>query len=212
MRVLFQDFLPNRELFFGQLDMAAKNTHNMATLLVGVLDTTESEQREALFKQVDKLEHYGDDITHKLYLALDRIVFTPLNRSDIHALAGAIDDVADMIKEASTRINLYNITDITAPINELTGIIQKASAEIQTCVALLRTNNSTNEILIALRQVKLYQRQADRIYYNAVASLFLNDKDPINVIKYREILQSLENTVNKCKSTADVLEVVLINR
>jgi predicted phosphate transport protein (TIGR00153 family) len=212
MRVLFQDFLPNRELFYGQLDMAAKNAHNMATLLVGVVGTAEGEERNQLFKQVDKLEHQGDDITHKIYLALDRIVFTPLNRNDIHSLAGAIDDVADMIKEASTRINLYNITDISTPINELTGIIQKACAEIQKCVALLRKHQSTNDMLIALRQVKLYERQADRIYYNAVANLFLNDKDPINVIKYREILQSLENTINKCKSTADVLEVVLINR
>ncbi|WP_295792816.1 DUF47 family protein [Mucilaginibacter sp.] len=212
MRVLIQDFLPNRELFYGQLDMAAKNAFNMATLLVGVVDTAEGADRDQLFKQVDKLEHQGDDITHKIYLALDRIVFTPLNRNDIHVLAGAIDDVSDMIKEASTRINLYNITDISTPINELTALIQKACAEIQNSVALLRKHHADNEILIALRQVKLYERQADRIYYNAVANLFANDKDPINVIKYREILQSLENTINKCKSTADVLEVVLINR
>ena len=212
MRAFIQDFLPNRELFYSQFDMAAKNAYNMATLLVGVVSTAEGTDRDHLFKQVDKLEHQGDDITHKIYLALDRIVFTPLNRNDIHALAGAIDDVADMIKEASTRINLYNITDISNPINELTVIIQKACAEIQNSVALLRKHHADNEILMASRQVKLYERQADRIYYNAVANLFANDKDPINVIKYREILQSLENTVNKCKSAADVLEVVLINR
>ena len=212
MRVLIQDFLPNRELFYGQLDMAAKNAFNMAALLVGVVNTAEGADRDQLFKQVDKLEHQGDDITHKIYLALDRIVFTPLNRNDILVLAGAIDDVADMIKEASTRINLYNITDISTPINELAALIQKACAEIQKGVVLLRKHHADNEILIALRQVKLYERQADRIYYNAVATLFANDKDPINVIKYREILQSLENTVNKCKSAADVLEVVLINR
>jgi len=212
MRVLIQDFLPNRELFYGQLDLAAKNAHNMATLLVGIVETAEGAARGQLFKQVDKLEHHGDDITHKLYLALDRIVFTPLNRNDIHTLAGAIDDIADTIKEASTRINLYNITDISSPINELAAIIQKACAEIQNSVALLRKHRADNEILIALRQVKLYQRQADRIYYNAVACLFANGEDAINVIKYREILQSLQNTANKCKSTADVLEVVLINR
>ena len=67
-------------------------------------------------------------------------------------------------------------------------------------------------IITACRQVKEYQRQANRLYYNAVADLFLNDKDPINLIKHREILQSLENTVNKCKASADVLEVILINR
>ena len=212
MRVLFQDFLSNKGLFFDQLNLAAKNAADMATLLVGVVNTEQVEERGLLYKQVDKMEHWGDSVTHKINLALNRIVFTPLNRNDIHALTAALDDVADMIKETSNRINLYNITDFNTPIKELAALIQKAGAEIQSAVSLLRLHQSTDAILIACRQVKEYERQADRIYYNAVANLFLNDKDAINLIKYREILHSLETTVNKCKSTADVLQVILINR
>ena len=212
MRVLFQDFLSNRGLFFDQLDMAAKNAADMATLLVAVVNTEQADERSILFKQVEKMEHYGDNITHKIYLALDRIVFTPLNRNDIHALAAAIDNVADMIKEGSNRINLYNITDFNRPMKDLAILIQKACAEIQKSVNLLKVHHRADVIITACRQVKAYERQADRTYYNAVADLFLNDKDPINLIKYREILQSLETTVNKCKNTADVLEVILINR
>jgi predicted phosphate transport protein (TIGR00153 family) len=212
MRVLFQDFLSNRGLFFDQLDLAAKNAADMATLLVGVTNTEQVDERDLLYKQVAKMEHWGDNVTHKINLALNRIVFTPLNRNDIHALAAALDDVADMIKETSNRIDLYNITDFNVSIKELAVLIQKASAEIQKAVGVLKLHQSTDTILMACRQVKEYERQADRIYYNAVANLFLNDKDAINLIKYREILHSLETTVNKCKSTADVLEVILINR
>lgn len=212
MRVLFQDFLSNRGLFFDQLDLAAKNAADMATLLVGIVSTAPNDDRENFYKQVDKMEHNGDTITHKINLALNRIVFTPINRNDIHDLAAALDDIADMIKETGNRINLYNIIDFSTPIKELAILIQKAGAELQKAVGVLKQHHAADIILIACRQVKEYERQADRIYYNAVASLFLNDKDAINLIKYREILHSLETTVNKCKSTADVLEVILINR
>jgi uncharacterized protein Yka (UPF0111/DUF47 family) len=212
MRVLFQDFLSNRGLFFDQLDMTAKNTADMATLLVTIVNTEGVDERSLLFKQTDKMKHCGDGITHKIYLALNKIIFTPLNRNDIHALAASINDVADMLKEASSRINIYNITDFNTAIKELAVIIQKACIEIQKSVNLLKVYNHEDTVLIACRQIKEYERQADKIYYNAVANLFLNDRDPINLIKYREILQSLETTVNKCKSTAYVLEGILINR
>ncbi|HEY8928605.1 MAG TPA: DUF47 family protein [Mucilaginibacter sp.] len=212
MRVLFQDFLSNRGLFFGQLDLAAKNVLNMSNLLVSIVNTDGFEEREILFKQVNKMEHTGDDITHRIYLALNKIVFTPLNRNDIHALAAAINDIADLIKEVSNRINLYLITDFTAPIKELAELIQKSGSEIQSAVSRIKVHNLTDTVMSSCRQVKEYERQADRVYYTAVSDLFLNDRDPINLIKYREILLSLETTVNKCKSTAEVLEVILINR
>lgn len=212
MRVLFHDFLSNKGLFFDQLNLAAKNAADMATVLVGIVNTGPNDERDHFYKQVDKMEHNGDTITHKINLALNRIVFTPINRNDIHDLAAAIDDVADMIKETGNRINLYHITDFSTPIKELAVLVQKAGAELQKAVGVLKQHHSADIILIACRQVKEYERQADRIYYNAVANLFLNDKDPINLIKYREILHSLETAVNKCKSTADVLEVILINR
>ena len=212
MRVLLQDFLSNRGLFFNQLDLAAKNALDMATCLNSIVNITSAEEREILFKQVDRMEHIGDDITHKLNLALDRIIFPPLNRNDIHALAASMDDVADMIKESGSHIILYNIEECTQPMVSLAALIQEACLEIQNAVILLKVHRADDNILLACRQVKQYERQADRTYYTAVAELFLNDKDAINLIKHREILQSLETTVNKCKTVAEVLEVTLINR
>ncbi|ASU33176.1 DUF47 domain-containing protein [Mucilaginibacter xinganensis] len=212
MKALFQDFFTNKALFFNQFDHAARNMTDMAGLLTRITGDGITAESGELFKQIDKMEHTGDGITHKIYLALDKIMFTPLNRNDIHSLAGAIDDVADMIKEAASRINLYNISIFISPLIELALLIKKACAEIQTAVGLLKVHRQEDAILIACRKIKEYERHADRLYYNALADLFLTDKDPINLIKYREILQSLESTLNKCKSTADVLEVILINR
>jgi len=183
----------------------------MANLLVTVVNTTDEEEREPIFRQIDKLENNGDDITHKIYLALDKVIFTPLNRSAIHALASAIDDVADTIQEASGRMYLYNIVEFSPAIRQITTLIAQAGAEIEKTVNLLNTPKSRDEIIISCRQIKEYEHQSDRVYYHAVAELFAHETDAINLIKYREILASLENSVNRCKNAAEALESISLN-
>jgi predicted phosphate transport protein (TIGR00153 family) len=212
MRGLFHNFFANKKLFFDLFDNDACNMVYMAETLVSVAGTDNAYTREQLCLQINKMESTGDDITHKIHLYLDKYTFTPLNRNDIHALASAIDDVADMIRETGARLMLYNITYIMPAIKEIAAIILKASLIIKEAIALLRFSNNAAQITHICRQIKTYERQADTIYYNAVSELFLNDKDAINVIKYREILLALESTVNQCKSTADALETILINR
>jgi hypothetical protein len=212
MGSFIRNYLSNKALFFDLFDKAVKNAVEMANHLVSVVNTEIAAERDPIFKQIDKMENTGDDITHKIYLCLDKIVFTPLNRNGIHTLASAIDDVADTIQEASNRMYLYNIVEFSPPIKEIAAIILKASLEIENAVKLLRVSKTPEHVLEICRRIKTYKRQSDQVYYHALADLFLNDKDAINLIKYREILYSLENSVNKCKNTADMLEVILINR
>ncbi len=126
----FQDYFLNGAQFYDLFNQAAKNAVEMADLLVTAVNTVDPADRELIFKQIERLENIGDDITHKTYLALDKVVFTPLNRGDIHTLASAIDDVADYIHEASERMNLYNINEVIPAIKDIAAIIQKASIEI----------------------------------------------------------------------------------
>ncbi|WP_214072413.1 DUF47 family protein [Mucilaginibacter sp. dw_454] len=212
MRRLFRNYLSNRTLFYNLFDEAAKNVVDMAELLVTVVNTGNFEDREIIFKKIDTLEHNGDDLTHKIYLALDQVVFTPINRGDIHTLASCIDDVADTINEASNRMYLYNINEFVVAIKEIALLIQQAGVEIQKVVNLLSVSNSRTATDEACKRIKALERQSDQIYYHAVAELFANETDAINLIKYREILSSLENTMNRCKNTGDALEAILINR
>jgi predicted phosphate transport protein (TIGR00153 family) len=212
MKVLFQDFLTNKATFYSLFDLAAKNVVEMATLLVSVVNTELADERQLIFKQINKMESNGDDITHKIYLWLDKIVFTPFNRNDIHALASTLDDVADTIQEASGRMYLYNIIEFVPPIKEISAIILLASQEIEKAINLLQSPKKSDLIIELCRQIKIYEQQADQVYYHAVAELFSDEKDPIRLLKYREILFSLETSVNKCKNTTDVLSTVLINR
>jgi predicted phosphate transport protein (TIGR00153 family) len=158
------------------------------------------------------MENTGDDITHKIYLWLNKVIFPPLNRNDVHSLASSLDDVADAIQEASGRMYLYNIDEFVPPIKEIASIILKASLQVQKTVNLLRSAKKPDKMLELCQQIKSYERQSDQVYYHAVAELFLEQKDPIRVLKYREIFFSMETTVNKCKNVTDVLSVILINR
>jgi uncharacterized protein Yka (UPF0111/DUF47 family) len=211
MKALFRDFLTNRALFFDQFDLAAKNLVEMASLLQSIVETSNPEDIEAIYKHIDKKENIGDDITHKIHLYLNKIVFTPLNKPDIHALASVIDDVADAIHETTGKMLLYNINEFSQAIKQNVDFIAKATIEIEKAILLLRVSKMTAELPALCRQIKNYERQAEQVYFLAVADLFLNDKDAFHLIKYREILFSLETAVNKCKSTADVLEVIFIN-
>ena len=211
MKMLFRDFLSNKTLFFDQFDNAAKNVVEMASMLHVIVNTAAACEREVITKQIDKKENMGDDITHKIYLCLDKILFAPLNRSDIHALASAIDDVADTIQEASGRMYLYNIDEYGPAIKEIAAIILKASLEIEKAIVLLRSSKKADELPGVCLQIKTYERQSDQVYYEAVAVLFEAEKDPIRLLKYREILFSLETSVNKCKKVTDVLNTILIN-
>ncbi len=211
MAGILNNFFSNRSLFYNLFNGAAKNVTQMADLLVTVVNIENQYDREQLFKQIDKLENNGDDITHKIFLALDKVIFTPINRGAIHTLAGAIDDVSDAIHEASGRMNIYKITYFGPAIKQTAALIFEAANKIENAVVLLSSPKSNENIILLCRHIKQHERQADLIYYQSVAQLFSEEKDAINLIKYREIMASLENSVNCCKKAAEVLESIALN-
>lgn len=206
------NYFSNRLLLFELLGQAAKNISEMAAQLVHVVNIETYGEREPIFKQINKMENIGDDITHKIYLLLNKLTFAPLNRNNIRALASTLDDIADSIQEASGRMYLYQIEDFLPPIKDISSIILMASLEIETAVNLIKSSKKTAEILEICRKVKTYERQSDQVYYHAVAILFAEEKDPIRLLKYREIFLSLETSVNKCKNVSDTLGTIMINR
>ncbi len=211
MRYLFRDFFSHRSLFYGLFNQAGKNVLAMAELLSAVVQAPSGQEREPLFEQINTLEQTGDDITHKVYLGLDKIFFTPMNRNDIHLLASAIDDVADNIQEAAGRINLYNISTFSPAVSEIVAYIKLSCTELQQLIAGLGKPGDTASMLASCGLVKDHERQTDRIYYHALADLFAEEKDAINLIKHRDILSSLEASANKCKNVTDAIEIIVLN-
>ena len=208
---LFQYFVPkDKKVFFPLFEQAANNVVVMATILVEAVNITDTVTREEMIRQIDKLEHKGDEITHQLYLELGKNFITPFDREDIHALASAIDDVADNIQGAANRMSLYCIDDFNQHIKKLSELILQASTDLEKAIRELKDLKNVRNIADSCIRINSIENQADHVFDRAVADLFLYETDAIRLIKYKEILSSLETATDMCEDAADVMESILV--
>jgi predicted phosphate transport protein (TIGR00153 family) len=208
---IFQYFVPkDKKIFSALFEQAANNVVAMATVLVETVNSTNPDTREELIKQIDKLENKGDEITHQIHLELGKNFITPFDREDIHLLASAIDDVADNIQGAANRMSLYRIDDFNLPIKKLSELILQASGEMEKAIRELRDLKNVRNIADSCIRINSIENQADYVFDRAVADLFLYEKDAIRLIKYKEILATLETATDMCEDAADVMESILV--
>jgi predicted phosphate transport protein (TIGR00153 family) len=208
---IFQYFVPKeKKIFFPLFEKAASNVVAMATVLVETVNSKNADTRDELFRQIDKLENKGDEITHQVYLELGKNFITPFDREDIHTLTSAIDDVADYIQDAANKMSLYRIDDFNEPICTLSELILHTSTELEKAVRGLKDLKNVRNIADSCIRINSLENQADMVFNRAVADLFLYEKDAIRLIKYKEILTALETATDMCEDAADVMESILV--
>jgi len=208
---IFQYFVPkDKKIFFPLFEQAASNVVTIATVLVEAVNSTNPATREELYKQIDKLENKGDELTHQIYLELGKNFITPFDREDIHALATAIDDVADNIQGAANRMSLYRIDEFSEQILKLSDLILQGSIDLEKAVRGLKDLRNVRNIADSCIRINSIENQADYVFDRAVADLFLYEKDAIKLIKYKEILAALETATDMCEDAANVMESILV--
>lgn len=208
---ILQYFVPkDKKVFFPLFEQAASNVVEMASLLVKAVNDLDISQREILYQQIDKLENVGDDITHQIYLELGKNFITPFDREDIHSLATAIDDVADLIQGSANRMSLYRIIEMTEPIQKLSELILQGSYDLQKAVVELKDLKNVRNIAESCIRINSIENQADYVFDRGVADLFLYEKDAIRLIKYKEILAALETATDRCEDAANVMESIIV--
>ena len=208
---IFQYFVPkDKKIFFPLFEQAASNVVAIATVLVEAVNTANPGTREEMIKQIDKLENRGDELTHQIYLELGKNFITPFDREDIHALATAIDDVADNIQGAANRMSLYRIDEYNEHIRKLSDLILQGSIDLEKAVRELKDLRNVRAIADSCIRINSVENQADYVFDRAVADLFLYEKDAIKLIKYKEILAALENATDMCEDAANVMESILV--
>jgi len=208
---IFQYFVPkDKKVFFPLFEQAAANVVAMSTVLVEAVNSLDSNAREEMFKQIDKLENKGDELTHQIYLELGKNFITPFDREDIHSLATAIDDVADYIQGSANRMSLYAIEEYTEPIRKLSELILQGSVELEKAVRELKDLKNVRNIADSCIRINSIENQADYVFDRAVADLFLYEKDALRLIKYKEILAALETATDMSEDAANVMESILV--
>jgi hypothetical protein len=200
--------LTRDKLFWDAFRDHSQCTVEAAHVLVEMLEHLD--RRESLAAKVKELEHKGDDITHDCVQALHQTWITPLDREEIHALITKLDDVLDFLESAGERIALYEIRDVRPEAIELAKLIALACIDIQKAVTMLTNIGDARPLLDLCISINKHEHDADVIFRQALARLFNGNNDPLEVMKWRDILDALETATDRAEDVANIIEGIVL--
>ena len=205
-----QYLVPKDKKFFPLFEQATANLVKTSKVLCDLVNTADVAKRKEYIREIEHLEHTGDNITHQIFNELGKNFITPFDREDIHALASAIDDVLDLIHGAAKRLDLYKVEEVHESISKLSEIIMEGSQELNVAVCQLKNMKDVGVIKEACVKMNSMENLADEVFNNSIAKLFDNEKDAVKIIKYKEILAALETATDKVEDAANVIQSIII--
>ncbi|MBI3668477.1 MAG: DUF47 domain-containing protein [Acidobacteria bacterium] len=197
--------LPHEQSFFDLFVEMAENVHAGAGALVEML--TNYTHGPAQAERIKDIEHKGDDITHGLFTKLNQTFVTPFDREDIHELSSKIDDVIDLIDAAASRMVMFRVEAVRPGVPELARILHQATEKVLAAVRVLERQDHILDYCIEINRL---ENEADRVSRTLIARLFEEERDPVQIIKWKEIIEVIETAVDKCEDVANVLESVTL--
>ncbi|MBK6730177.1 MAG: DUF47 domain-containing protein [Bacteroidetes bacterium] len=203
-------FSPKDKIFFPLFSKAADNICVISDLLYQAVKETDEDKREQLIRNIENAEHIGDEITHEIMNALNTVFITPFDREDIHNLSSSIDDVADHVKDAALRFRLYNPKKVPASIVKMAELIIKGAEEVRRAITELQNVGDLETIRKIIVDINNIENQSDAIFELALADLFANEKDPIEIIKIKDIIAKMESAADRCEDIANVIESIIV--
>ncbi len=205
-----QSFSAKNNVFYGLFEQIAENIIQMNKLFIGVINSSDANFRKDEVKKIKDYEHQNDNLTHEVFIELGKNFITPFDREDIHALASALDDVADYIDSSSKKIVLYRLGELDNEIHKLAAINDEAVAEVKLAVYGLRNMKDTAKIRESCIKINGIENRADDIFEYGLVSILENEKEAAMIIKKKDLLQSMEIVTDKCEDVADVIESILV--
>ena len=205
---MFGRFLPRETSFFDFFEQHAALTVDGTREFLSLVTT--GANLDAKAKRIADLEHETDVITHRCVEALHKTFITPIDRDDIHRLITRMDDIMDFVEAAAERITLYELTTMTADVRDLADVLHRSAVQVEVALKLLRNLKDPQAILSQCIDINRLENEGDQILRRAVARLFKESKDPIEVIKWKEIDENLESATDRCEDVANIIEGVVL--
>jgi predicted phosphate transport protein (TIGR00153 family) len=197
--------IPREERFFDLFVDDAANVLGGARLLEALLRTYDTIERRA--GEIRDVEHRGDEISHDIGRRLERTFVTPFDREEIHGLISGLDDVLDYIEEVADTFVLYRI-DAPTPVAVLQAAIVVRQCEVlHEALLHLRGFKNLEQYWIEVHRL---ENEGDRLVRTAIAELFEKEKNPIELIKWKEVYTLLETTIDKCEDVANIIERIVV--
>ncbi len=197
--------IPREEKFFDLFEQAAENILAGAQALEQLIEAGTADP--AAVRKVEDLEHQGDRITHQIIRMLHRSFITPIDREDIHNLTKALDDCLDLIWAVAVRMSLYKIADTPPEARRLARLITESCSELIKAVHSLR---AMKDVIPSCVEINRLENEADDLARDAIARLFEGGHTPIDVIKWKEIYETMETATDRCEDAANILEGIYL--
>ncbi len=201
---------PRETVFFDLLEAAADNAFQAAVLFDREVRTDDPERWAELRRQMKEHERKGDDITHELVDKLNQFFVTPIDREDILALAHALDDVVDRLDVVCERLVLYRIGTIMPNVVEIASVAVEGCNELQYLISSLRNMNDVKNIRVRIKRVHTLENKADTLFHAGLADLFRDPQDPILLVKWKEILENVEDATDRIELVAKLVGSVVM--
>ena len=211
---MFGKLFGNSDEFFVLFERAAANVVDGAREFAQLIEARTPRARlgEGVAR-IKAIEHRGDEAAHETFARLNKTFITPLDREDIHSIISHLDDILDLIDETAMRLEIYPV-DLAGPhadrMIQMSQLLLKTTEEVASTVRQLRSMKKPRMILDSCIAVNHLENEADQLFRYALAELIARETDPMTVMEWKELYEMLEEAVDTCEDTANVLESIVI--
>jgi uncharacterized protein len=203
-------FLPKDFNFFDLFEKQANHALNAAACFKDMV--TDGALKEDYLKKIGDIEHEGDQVAHQIFDHLNKTFITPFDREDIHSLAKELDDITDMIYTIANRLKVYKLTSIDKNLIEFANVIEESVRGVVCAVKGLRSMKNVKAVFESCVEINRLENVGDSMRDTMLAELFENEKDPLSVIKWKEIYQDAETVLDICEDVAHVVQSILVKQ
>ena len=202
------NFMPKEVKFFDYLNLQAENIVAATGYFKSILKNGVLDENSA--RKIHDLEHEGDTLSHEITDMLNRTFITPTDREDIYALANQLDDVMDLLNAMAGRMKLYKLDPADEHFSQFIDVIDQSAVALSNAVKHMHDTKRARRVLDYCIEVNRLENVGDQIREKAISQLFETEKDPIMVIKWKEMYEVAEGTLDKCEHVAKVIESILV--
>jgi predicted phosphate transport protein (TIGR00153 family) len=202
---MFSRLIPRDEQFFDLFNQLAEHLKTAAGLVDQLF--ANPQRTTELVRMIKDVEHQADVLTHSINVRIDKSFITPIDREDIHLLASRLDDVIDRLDGTARRVVMLHINEVREPAKQMAHVVCQASELIAKAVIAIKRPSEVSEYASRIKQL---EEEGDAIYHEAVGALFAGNPDPLEVIRWKEVYETLEIAIDQCMGVANAVHSISI--
>ncbi len=206
----FQKLVPSDKKFFPMFESFSEIIVKASAAQLSIFEHDDPVKQKDLFKEIKDLENKADEIAQKIFEDLDKTFVPPFDREDINLLTNSLEELINLIDWVSQRIKLYRPKEIPSEFTTFAKLISKGCEQLNVGIKELHDLKKPNKILKACKKISEIEKEADNLYHSTISNLFKKEKDAIELIKQKEMLENMEETADKIKGVSNILKTIIL--